>query len=94
VSDVLKGKNKRQFKGRTYLSPLNQLDWDDEPTIYQAASVAHGHLLHFKQEWLPDGYSIGDIIYFIAISTWTEKTDCSVGLGTTRKCGKFSAARL
>ena len=73
VSDVLKGKNKRQFKGRTYLSPLNQLDWDDEPTIYQAASVAHGHLLHFKQEWLPDGYSIGDIIYSLPLAPGQKK---------------------
>lgn len=73
ISNTLKGKNKRQFKGRTYLNPLNQIDWDDEPTIYQAASVAHGHLLHFKQEWLPDGYSIGDILYSLPLAPGQKK---------------------
>lgn len=73
VLNTLKGKKKRQFKGRSYLNPLNQIDWDDEPTIYQAASVAHGHLLHFKQEWLPDGYSIGDILYSLPLAPGQKK---------------------
>ena len=73
VAGTTKGKNKRQFKGRTYLSPLNQIDWDDEPTIYQAASIAHGHLLHFKQEWLPDGYSLGDILYSLPLAPGQKK---------------------
>lgn len=73
VSEELKGKKKRQFKGRSYLTPLNQIDWDDEPTIYQAASVAHGHLLHFKQEWMPDGYSIGDLMYSLPLAPGQKK---------------------
>lgn len=73
ISAALKGKNKRQFKGRTLLNPLNQIDWDDEPTIYQAASIAHGHLLQFKQEWLPDGYSIGDILYSLPLAPGQKK---------------------
>jgi len=73
ISEQLKGKKKRQFKGRSYLSPLNQIDWDDDPTIYQAASVAHGHLLHFKQEWMPDGYSIGDLKYSLPLAPGQKK---------------------
>jgi hypothetical protein len=73
VAEQLKGKKKRQFKGRSYLTPLNQIDWDDEPTIYQAASVAHGHLLHFKQEWRPDGYSIGDLMYSLPLAPGQKK---------------------
>jgi len=73
VADQLKGKKKRQFRGRAYLTPLNQIDWDDEPTIYQAASVAHGHLLHFKQEWRPDGYSIGDLMYSLPLAPGQKK---------------------
>lgn len=73
VAIQLKGKKKRQFKGRSYLTPLNQIDWDDEPTIYQAASVAHGHLLHFKQEWRPDGYSIGDLLYSLPLAPGQKK---------------------
>ncbi|MET0500342.1 MAG: hypothetical protein ABW172_02340 [Candidatus Binatia bacterium] len=73
VAEELKGKKKRHFKGRSYLTPLNQIDWDDEPTIYQAASVAHGHLLHFKQEWRPDGYSIGDLMYSLPLAPGQKK---------------------
>ena len=73
ISDQLKGKKTRRYKGRSYLSPLNQIDWDDEPTIYQAASVAHGHLLHFKQEWRPDGYSLGDLMYSLPLAPGQKK---------------------
>ena len=73
VQETLKGKSKRQYKGRTYLNPLNQIDWDDEPTIFQAASIAHGHLLTFKQEWLPDGYSLGDILYSLPLAPGQKK---------------------
>jgi hypothetical protein len=70
---IIKRKDKRAFKGRTPLNPINQIDWDDEPTIYQAASIAHGHLLHFKQEWIPDGYSIGDLIYSLPLAPGQKK---------------------
>lgn len=70
---VIKGNAKPRFRGRTHLSPTNQIDWDDTPTIYQAASIAHGHLLHFKQEWVPDGYSLGDIVYSLPLAPGQKK---------------------
>ncbi|MCA1662845.1 MAG: hypothetical protein LC659_00965, partial [Myxococcales bacterium] len=70
---VIKGKDNPVFKGRAYLSETNQIDWDDTPTIYQAVSIAHGHLLHFKQEWAPDGYSIGDIVYSLPLAPGQKK---------------------
>ncbi|MFZ2157566.1 MAG: hypothetical protein WAV72_15795, partial [Bradyrhizobium sp.] len=73
VNTVIKGNAKPVFKGRTHLNQTNQIDWDDEPTIYQAASIAHGHLLHFKQEWMPDGYSIGDIVYSLPLAPGQKK---------------------
>lgn len=73
IGAAVKGKNKRQYKGRSYLNPQNQIDWDEEPTIYQAASIAHGHLLHFKQEWIPDGYSIGDLLYSLPLAPGQKK---------------------
>ncbi len=73
VKTVIKGNAKPVFKGRTHLNQLNQIDWDDEPTIYQAASIAHGHLLHFKQEWIPDGYSIGDLVYSLPLAPGQKK---------------------
>lgn len=73
VQTVIRGNDKAVFKGRMHLSQRNQIDWDDEPTIYQAASIAHGHLLHFKQEWMPDGYSIGDIVYSLPLAPGQKK---------------------
>lgn len=62
----------RVNKGRAHLTPLNQINWD-KATIYQAASIAHGHLLHFKQEWIPDGYSIGDLLYSLPLAPGQKK---------------------
>ncbi|MEO8770541.1 MAG: hypothetical protein ABI402_10665 [Ferruginibacter sp.] len=73
VKTIIKGNEKPVFKGRTHLNQLNQIDWDDKPTIYQAASIAHGHLLHFKQEWIADGYSIGDLVYSLPLAPGQKK---------------------
>ena len=49
--------------GRVELGGETQVDWDDTPTLYQATTIAHGHLLTFKQVWRADGYSLGDLLY-------------------------------
>ncbi|HKP68003.1 MAG TPA: hypothetical protein VJV05_01890, partial [Pyrinomonadaceae bacterium] len=64
--------HKRIHKGRARLTPLNQINWD-KATVYQAATIAHGHLLHFKQQWLPDGYSIGDLLYSLPLAPGQKK---------------------
>ena len=58
---------------RTRLSCRNPVDWDDDPTIYQACTVAHGHLLHFKQEWIADGYSMGRLLYSLPLAPGQKK---------------------
>ncbi|HEX8076427.1 MAG TPA: helix-hairpin-helix domain-containing protein, partial [Chthoniobacterales bacterium] len=58
---------------RTRLSCANPIDWDDDPTIYQACTVAHGHLLHFKQEWIADGYSMGRLLYSLPLAPGQKK---------------------
>lgn len=73
VNTVIRGNAKPVFKGRTHLNQLNQIYWDHEAIIYQAASIAHGHLLHFKQEWMPDGYSIGDLVYSLPLAPGQKK---------------------
>ncbi|MBN8957211.1 MAG: hypothetical protein J0H17_11685 [Rhizobiales bacterium] len=72
VDVAIKGTDKPVFRGRTHLNQMHQIEWDT-PTIYQAASIAHGHLLHFKQEWLPDGYSLGDIVYSLPLAPGQKK---------------------
>ncbi len=60
-------------KGRVHLDSHNEIDWDEKPTVYQAISIAHGHLLHFKQEWFHDGYSIGDLLYSLPLAPGQKK---------------------
>lgn len=73
ANEVVNGSRKPLFRGRTHLNQTNQIDWDDTPTIYQAASIAHGHLLHFKQEWLSGGYSIGDLVHSLPLAPGQKK---------------------
>lgn len=58
---------------RENLSCSNVVDWDDEPTIYQACTIAHGHLLRFKQEWVADGYSMGNLLYSLPLAPGQKK---------------------
>ena len=59
--------------GRVELSARHPIDWDDTPTFYQAAEIAHGHLLHFKQVWYADGYSLGDLLYSLPLAPGQKK---------------------
>jgi hypothetical protein len=59
--------------GRVDLDGTNGVDWDEKPTIYQATTIAHGHLLNFKQEWYNNGYSIGDLIYSLPLAPGQKK---------------------
>jgi hypothetical protein len=59
--------------GRSSLSADNPADWDSTPTLYEAATVAHGHLLHFKQVWYADGYSLGDLLYSLPLAPGQKK---------------------
>lgn len=68
-------KPQKQIKavGRHTLDIDNQIDWDEDPTIYQATTLSHGHLLHFKQEWVTDGYSLGDLLYSLPLAPGQTK---------------------
>jgi hypothetical protein len=63
----------KRKKGRIDLDGTNGVDWDDKPTIYQATTIAHGHLLNFKQEWFNNGYTIGDLIYSLPLAPGQKK---------------------
>lgn len=64
---------KKDTPGRSALSAKNVVDWDDEPTFYQATTIAHGHILHFKQVWKADGYSMGDLLYSLPLAPCQKK---------------------
>lgn len=59
--------------GRRELSVEHSIDWDETPTIYENTTIAHGHILHFKQVWKADGYSLGDLLYSLPLAPCQEK---------------------
>lgn len=59
--------------GRVRLDGANPVDWDDDPTVYQATSIAHGHILRIKQEWVADGYSMGNLLYSLPLAPGQKK---------------------
>jgi hypothetical protein len=82
VSDIVKEKVglapylSDMFKtvpGRSALSASNSVDWDGTPTFYQATTVAHGHILFYKQTWKADGYSLGDLLYSLPLAPGQKK---------------------
>ena len=54
--------------GRQPLAGANQAQWDGVPKTVQAATIAHGHLLEFRQQWKADGYSLGDLLYSLPLA--------------------------
>ncbi len=69
----LLGRYVARQSGRTRMTCENAVDWDDEPTIYQACTIAHGHVLRFKQEWVADGYSMGNLLYSLPLAPGQKK---------------------
>ncbi|MEO6392560.1 MAG: hypothetical protein ABIP75_11955 [Pyrinomonadaceae bacterium] len=64
-------KNREAKRGE--LTCRNPVDWDLEPTFYQACTIAHGHILHMKQEWRANGYSLGDLVYSLPLAPCQKK---------------------
>jgi len=59
--------------GRTNLTVETGIDWDETPTIYENTTIAHGHILHFKQKWKAAGYSLGNLLYSLPLAPCQEK---------------------
>ena len=51
----------------------NPADWDGLPRSAQAATIAHGHILQFRQTWKADGYSMGDLVYSLPLAPCQKK---------------------
>lgn len=59
--------------GRVQLSVEKSIDWDETPTVYENTTISHGHILHFKQKWKADGYSLGTLLYSLPLGPCQEK---------------------
>ncbi|WP_158078643.1 papain-like cysteine protease family protein [Microbulbifer mangrovi] len=57
----------------------NPIRWEDAPdskenlSIYQAVTVATGHIIHFKSVFKADGYSLGDLVYSLPLAPGQKK---------------------
>lgn len=54
--------------GRQPLDADQAIDWDDTPTLFEAITIAHGHVLEFREVWRADGYSLGDLLYSLPLA--------------------------
>lgn len=54
--------------GRQPATKDNAVQWDAVPKTVQAATIAHGHLLEFRQQWKAAGYSLGDLLYSLPLA--------------------------
>lgn len=55
-------------RGRTVLDGDAAIDWDYTPTIYEAVTIARGHVLEFREVWRADGYSLGDLLQSLPLA--------------------------
>ncbi|WEF33117.1 papain-like cysteine protease family protein [Pseudoduganella chitinolytica] len=57
----------------------NPVRWQDAPddqanlSLYQAVTIATGHVLHYKSVFKADGYSLGDLLYSLALAPGQKK---------------------
>jgi hypothetical protein len=54
--------------GRQPLDADRAIDWDETPTLFEAITIARGHLLEFREVWRADGYSLGDLLYSLPLA--------------------------
>lgn len=58
---------------RTGVSHRNPIQWDSPLPLVQPSTIAHGHLLQFRQVWRADGYSLGDLLYSLPLAPGQAK---------------------
>lgn len=65
--------------GRKAIDLANPVRWQDAPddhanlSLYQAVTIATGHVLHYKSVFKADGYSLGDLLYSLALAPGQKK---------------------
>jgi hypothetical protein len=71
--------------GRAPLDASNPIRWEGDVDGYQAIGIAHGHLLHLKQIWRADGYSLGDLLYSLPLAPCQKRQVAIVDWGRTEE---------
>lgn len=84
VKDVIDA-GLRETIGRTELDADDAIDWDESPTVHESIELAHGHVIHMREVWRADGYSLGDLLSSlplaplqrrrVAVVDWERRTE-------------------
>ena len=53
---------------RSPVTPRNPIEWEGDPTLYQAGSVVGGHILEHRVQWRSNGYSLGDVAHTLTLA--------------------------
>ncbi|WP_228851259.1 hypothetical protein [Aegicerativicinus sediminis] len=83
--EIVSGKTKYNLKRegqklkRNIIDLDNPVKWQDSPdsndelSLYQAVTVATGHIVYFKSVFKADGYSLGDLVYSLPLAPGQKK---------------------
>lgn len=88
MEDFVKNFFQKGSHGRIDVDSGHRIDWDDSPTLYQNTSIAHGHILHIKQIWRADGYSMGDLLYSLPLAPCQKKQIAIFDWGRSETSGR------
>lgn len=64
---------------RKEINLANPIRWQDAPeaekelSLYQAVTVATGHIIYYKSVFKADGYSLGDLVYSLPLAPGQKK---------------------
>src|SRR5690242_20751953 len=73
VYSLVGGAKKRQRKPADLDNLVVWQDDDQDMTLYEAVTVATGHILHYKSEFRADGYSLGNLLYSLPLAPGQKK---------------------
>ncbi|MFT5819552.1 MAG: hypothetical protein ACI8ZM_000777 [Crocinitomix sp.] len=88
MEDFIKNFFQKGSHGRVAIDGGHGIDWDDSPTLYQNTSIAHGHIVHIKQIWRADGYSMGDLLYSLPLAPCQKKQIAIFDWGRSETAGR------
>lgn len=57
-----------RLRQRAPVSARNPIEWEGDPTIYQATSVTGGHILEWRVQWRSNGYSLGSVAHTLTLA--------------------------
>ena len=80
--------------GRAVLDEDHPIDWDYTPTVYLGLDIAHGHILHYKEVWRADGYSLGNLLYSLPLAPGQRRQLAVVDWDRRTRSAREECARV